>query len=88
MYVHTETHPIERFRDYGIDTYSTKAADRRNTVQMLYGDWFREHGLKLSRDYLVVFTRRIYAGYGHTDIEVEIRIKDPIKAVLFKLTFG
>jgi len=87
-FVHTITLPSSQFSKYGIETSAPTATDRRGTVRMLYGDWFREHGLKLTRDYMVVFGTRTYVGYGHCDIEVKIEIKDPTKALLFKLTWG
>lgn len=78
------TFPIQR--DAPFDTYSPKAQDRRACVRHLFGSWFEDHGFKLGRDYGVNFIR---PGYYSVDlVRATIEIRDPHKAVLFKLRWA
>lgn len=75
---------------YGISYNRPGAKDRRSVVRMLYGDWFANHGLKLTRDYLVDFLPYGPKGFWPPDQRsmVRLTILNARKAVLFKLTWG
>lgn len=87
---HIECKPTSWFHDRGIETINVKAADRRNAVQSLYGDWFRNQGFKLTRDYMVTFEHGSASKFGskhYYETRAHIEILDPKKAMLFKLTW-
>lgn len=62
-----------------------RAKERRALVSSVCGSWMKDNGLKLGRDYKV-YSRQTHRTENHDFLIFEL--KDPSKAVLFKLTWG
>lgn len=87
MFTHSVVKSSRFFGQHGI-MLDLKANDRRKIVRILYGEWFKDNGLKLGRDYRLDWKQTHREEYGSPHMEVTITIKDPTKALLFKLTWG
>lgn len=87
MFTYSVVKPSSFFGQHGI-MLGLKANDRRKIVRLLYGEWFKDNGLKLGRDYGLDWTQTHRDVYTSPHMKVTITIKDPTKALLFKLTWG
>lgn len=89
--VHNITETPGWFASKGINIANTTAKDRRAVVRTVFGSWFADHKLKLTRDYMVDFSAdpvRSLSSSLRYEVTARITILNPRAATLFKLTWG